>query len=518
MKKIRNNLAKVLLEDSIWNDYILVLDTNVLISFCGGYLQEKYKEITNKQLSGDFICVINELHKLNKVKITSEVYNEFNAILYRNVYDKLKTETKPNLKTRKNKEKFEQLVDQKHLELVQELKTNFKDTIMADIDKITINVKYDEETSKKIDDICDNIKAYDSTIYNKHIQQKQLKMNVDDYTLYDNSTSNGTNDRQILGKCINLTEQHHVVLYSNDSDFVKFAGTIKDIHPNLRVFSNLSNFKYTQFVKPKAIEPQESMPIMSGDEPKQELVINAPIGSPLAPRAKEDENLSSAEIRAKNMKRVYGGWYNNNRWIKPILVTLFIVSIIPISIAFVTDWDDKIIQEIKEDTKSRYIDVMNDPPVLSGDIHQGETNIQSNGQVNTQSIIPRPNVQSTVQTGQSNVQQTNPLISPNPTVQSPTTRTVQILDGASTSDCKQYPYCLSPRTVNIKVGDYIQWVNNDKIQHTIRDNIYTSVKVGQEWTFNIKPSETHTISFDEKGIIQYHSLTNPSIKGTIYVK
>lgn len=80
----------------------------------------------------------------------------------------------------------------------------------------------------------------------------------------------------------------------------------------------------------------------------------------------------------------------------------------------------------------------------------------------------------------------------------------------NTIEIKGFSYV--PKTITIKVGDSITWINKDLIGHsaTADDNSWDTGILSQ--------GETGTIKFDKAGTYTYHCTPHPIMKGTVIVE
>jgi len=71
----------------------------------------------------------------------------------------------------------------------------------------------------------------------------------------------------------------------------------------------------------------------------------------------------------------------------------------------------------------------------------------------------------------------------------------------------------APNPVNIKVGDSINWVNNDNIAHTSTANNGTTFNSG-----TIAPGASFKATFSTAGSFAYHCAFHPGMVGTVNVQ
>jgi plastocyanin len=89
------------------------------------------------------------------------------------------------------------------------------------------------------------------------------------------------------------------------------------------------------------------------------------------------------------------------------------------------------------------------------------------------------------------------------------TTTVTIPVGASGLTTTAF----APNTVTIKVGDSVNWVNNDSIAHTSTSNNGTTFNSGI-----INPGGSFKSTFATAGSFPYHCTIHPGMVGTVTVQ
>ena len=89
------------------------------------------------------------------------------------------------------------------------------------------------------------------------------------------------------------------------------------------------------------------------------------------------------------------------------------------------------------------------------------------------------------------------------------TTTVTIPVGASGLTTTAY----APNTVTIKVGDSVNWVNNDSIPHTSTSNNSTTFSSGI-----INAGGSFRATFNTAGSFPYHCTLHPGMVGTVTVQ
>ena len=109
---------------------------------------------------------------------------------------------------------------------------------------------------------------------------------------------------------------------------------------------------------------------------------------------------------------------------------------------------------------------------------------------------------------------TTPATTPTTTPTTPSTpttgatTTVSIVQGAAgltNTAC-------APNPVNIKVGDSINWVNNDSIVHT------STANAGQWSSGTMAPGSSFKTTFSTAGSFTYHCAIHPGMVGTVTVQ
>jgi plastocyanin len=69
----------------------------------------------------------------------------------------------------------------------------------------------------------------------------------------------------------------------------------------------------------------------------------------------------------------------------------------------------------------------------------------------------------------------------------------------------------SPQEVTISVGDTIEWVNEDFVDHTA-----TETK-NVDWNVNVPAGSSGSMTFDKVGSIDYYCVYHPQMTGKIHV-
>lgn len=77
----------------------------------------------------------------------------------------------------------------------------------------------------------------------------------------------------------------------------------------------------------------------------------------------------------------------------------------------------------------------------------------------------------------------------------------------------------SPKSITIKIGESVTWVNEDSQNHTVNSTPhpthtdYPSLNLGV-----IQPGKQKSLTFDKAGIYKYHDHLNPSLAGSVTVE
>lgn len=90
--------------------------------------------------------------------------------------------------------------------------------------------------------------------------------------------------------------------------------------------------------------------------------------------------------------------------------------------------------------------------------------------------------------------------------------TVSMPSGAGYPDCLNTGICFVPARTTIQLGDSVEWINNDHVQHTVTES-------GKEKLFDswILPGNSFTHTFDTDGTYHYSCKVHPWAAGTVVV-
>ena len=89
---------------------------------------------------------------------------------------------------------------------------------------------------------------------------------------------------------------------------------------------------------------------------------------------------------------------------------------------------------------------------------------------------------------------------------------VRILQGASTMTDRAY----SPNPVEVKIGNTVNWINQDTSPHTATSGQMGAAETGIAADVLLE-GETYSMSFDEAGIYPYFCILHPNMVGTVIV-
>jgi plastocyanin len=69
----------------------------------------------------------------------------------------------------------------------------------------------------------------------------------------------------------------------------------------------------------------------------------------------------------------------------------------------------------------------------------------------------------------------------------------------------------TPAEVTAKVGDTIEWINNDILAHT------ATARTGDNWNIAIAPKKTARLTLTKAGAVDYFCKYHPTMKGRVVV-
>jgi plastocyanin len=72
-----------------------------------------------------------------------------------------------------------------------------------------------------------------------------------------------------------------------------------------------------------------------------------------------------------------------------------------------------------------------------------------------------------------------------------------------------------PKTIHVRPGAKVTWVNRDKVSHTVTvgDELYNSLNSGP-----VEPGNTYTHVFHKETKIGYRCILHPNMEGTVFVQ
>jgi plastocyanin len=77
----------------------------------------------------------------------------------------------------------------------------------------------------------------------------------------------------------------------------------------------------------------------------------------------------------------------------------------------------------------------------------------------------------------------------------------------------------TPKTVTIKVGESVTWMNNDTAPHNVNSDTHPSHTVYPPLNLEtIQPGASKSLSFPKAGTYKYHDHLNPQLQGTVVVQ
>ena len=240
----KSNNVSQLLHDAKHDKFSMVLDTNILINYCGRHLKKVVPGYDSRWINPDHISAINIIYKAKKIKLSRVIHNEFHGVLYYWICDQ-------NYNLYKN--------------VISQLAIKYTGTILENIKLHEGGIIISEDSLAKVDQFRTQLKRINPSKYLNHIIRKQTNIEArggrvrasvwkipihqelaiqDTNTKFDRYEMYTENDKEILAYCIS---QSRCVLYTNDSDFVQFKEEIEDKFKHIRIFSDLGEFKYNPF-------------------------------------------------------------------------------------------------------------------------------------------------------------------------------------------------------------------------------------------------------------------------------
>lgn len=77
----------------------------------------------------------------------------------------------------------------------------------------------------------------------------------------------------------------------------------------------------------------------------------------------------------------------------------------------------------------------------------------------------------------------------------------------------------SPKSITVKVGEKVAWINDDSANHTVNSNPHPTHTDNPFLNLGlIRMGESKSVTFDKVGIYKYHDHLNPSLTGSVTVE
>ncbi len=109
-----------------------------------------------------------------------------------------------------------------------------------------------------------------------------------------------------------------------------------------------------------------------------------------------------------------------------------------------------------------------------------------------------------------------PVAEPKPAA-APKTVTVSMPAGTSVPGCETTNECYIPATVSIKVGDTVNWTNDDTAAHTVTSGTPTTGPDGNFDSSLVMGKGAFSHKFDTAGSYDYFCMVHPWMKGVVSV-
>lgn len=87
------------------------------------------------------------------------------------------------------------------------------------------------------------------------------------------------------------------------------------------------------------------------------------------------------------------------------------------------------------------------------------------------------------------------------------TSTNSTLSSSHVIEIKNFTF--SPKVLNVKIGEEVTWINNDKSPHQIKSDLFTSDIIGS--------GQSYSFTFNEAGNFDYICSIHPNMSGKITV-
>ena len=494
-----NGVTQLILEESKNDKFILVVDTNILLSYCHDYLRTVHPD-SNQDMPEEYKNMIDDLCVRGKIRVPQVVITEFHTIL---------------------RKVFAERDITKYKKILSDIKELYPNRLPNIVNKISID---DNPNNDAVDSIVSYIKKSDIISYKKHIISKVESTGNKSYEIFDPKNPNSNNDRIILGTCINLCKSHYCVLYSNDSDFMRFNKSIHIIIPKLRILSHLNNFIYTRVINNKT--KISTGPIFNDQIPN----INKQTPIEHIPRQTTINNNINKHGTEEISQKAYDNYVYNKKSsgkimavVLPIAFCVFLFGVLPLfGISIISD------DIIKQNHTGSYYDTVKDNTLIYNTIHKDLTEPDNNiNSINETS----PNTDNISKLDEPIIKDKPPnLLENNITPINNEPKIITIMPGSyhagSKEDCTyKYDGCFNPRSVTISPNQIITFINDDTMAHEIQKskcNSATNEPVTKDQDdyhkFEISKGGSSDIRLEKSGSHCYRSNDNYHLKVQINVR
>ncbi|HEX6459945.1 MAG TPA: plastocyanin/azurin family copper-binding protein [Thermoleophilaceae bacterium] len=75
----------------------------------------------------------------------------------------------------------------------------------------------------------------------------------------------------------------------------------------------------------------------------------------------------------------------------------------------------------------------------------------------------------------------------------------------------------NPKTVTVKTGSTVEWVNDDSVSHDVTKTLGPGPKF-QSGTGDLASGDTYKVTFHTAGTVKYECTVHPGMTGTVVVK
>ena len=224
----KESIIQSVIEDSNRDDFVMVVDTNVLLQYCFKSLNEIFPDQEQPWLDSAYADMIDCLHKNGKISISYTIQREFRGVLMG--------------KCNNDQDQYKRVIER--------LGRDYTGTIISDI--LDKNKRYPRRNQRdwRFNDVTE-LRDFIETNYPKklaeHVKQKNSNRQQSNHLGFGIDDSEPSifvgGDQEILAYCTYLAKAKNVLLYTNDSDFRTFKLEIEE-KLNVRIFSNWVDPKY----------------------------------------------------------------------------------------------------------------------------------------------------------------------------------------------------------------------------------------------------------------------------------